>query len=134
MAWIRRLLGGRVVEVEGHRIEWESGKLRVTFPSGRTQWVRYQERDGTVRLTSNVAYRSELDPLGLDDEQLAHDILRRNRETRVVTFGFGRDRRVEAWVTTPREHLQTKELLFYLVTLAREADRYEYLLTRSDRS
>lgn len=134
MAWIRKLLGGKVVEVEGHRIEWEAGRLHVTFPGGRTQGVRYQERDGTVRLTSNVAYRSELDLLGLSDEQLAHDVLRRNRETRVVTFGFGKDRRIEAWVTTPYEHLQKQELLYYLVTLAREADRFEYLLTRGDRS
>lgn len=134
MAWIRKLLGGRVVEVEDHRIAWEAGRLQVTFPSGRTQWVRYEERDGTVRLASNVAYRSELDLLGLSEEQLAHDILRRNRETRVVTFGFGRDRRVEAWVTASRIHLQTRELLYYLITLAREADRFEFLLTRSDRS
>lgn len=134
MAWVRRLLGGRVVDVEGHRIEWEANWLLVTFPSGRTQRIRYEKRDGTVRLISKVAYRSELDSLGVPLEQVARDILRRNRETRVVAFGLGKDRRVEAWVSAPAEHLQRRELLFYLVTLAREADRYEYLLTRGDRS
>jgi len=134
VAWLRKLMGAKVTEVGGHRIEWSPGKLLVIFPSGRTQWVRYEERNGTVRLVSNVAYRSETSALGLSDEQLAHDILRRNRETRVVAFGFGKDRRVEAWVTTPREQLEKRELLYYLVTLAREADRYEYLLTRGDRS
>lgn len=134
MAWVKKLLGGRVVEQVGHRIEWESGRLQVTFPSGRTQRIRYEERNAAIRLATVVAYHSDLEANGLDTESVAHLVLRRNRETRVVAFGLGRDQRIVAWVTTPREHLQARELVYYVITLAREADRFEYLLTRSDRT
>lgn len=134
MAWVKRLLGGRVIEQAGHRIEWESGRLQVAFPSGRTQRIRYEERNAAVRLVTVVAYRADLEANGLDTESVAHLILRRNRETRVVAFGLGRDLRIEAWVSTPKEHLQARELVYYVMTLAREADRFEYLLTRSDRT
>lgn len=134
MAWVKKLLGGRVAQQAGHRIEWESGRLQVTFSSGRTQRLRYEERKAAVRLATVVAYRADLEANGLDSEDVAHLVMRRNRETRVVAFGLGRDLRIEAWVTTPREHLQAKELFYYVITLAREADRFEYLLTRSDRT
>ena len=39
---------------------------------------------------------------------------------------------VEAWIRQRASTLQAEELKFYVAQLAREADRFEYLLTGKD--
>ena len=64
--------------------------------------------------------------------ELAREILMRNRFTSVVAFGFGKRDCVEAWIRQRASTLQAEELIFYVGQLAREADRFEYLLTGKD--
>lgn len=133
MAWIRRLLGQRRSRLEGHEIDWSPGKLVVTFPGGRMQQVSYQVEGGRVRLATTVLSPREVRRLKAKSDEIAHLILRRNRATRMVAFGLGRSDAIEAWIVTPHETLQRAELLHYLIALAREGDRFEFLLGRHDR-
>ena len=65
--------------------------------------------------------------------ELAMIAWQRNAEHELVTFAFdGRDRLV-GQIRHPAEHLDTEELELYIDTLARECDRFEYILRGDDR-
>ena len=55
-----------------------------------------------------------------------------NRSTDVVTFRFDRRGGLEGYIEQRAETVSPEELHFYLVCLAREADRLEFLLTGQD--
>jgi len=64
--------------------------------------------------------------------ELARLAWRRNAEHEVVTFAFDRRDRLVGQIRHPAEHLDSEELELYVTTLARECDRFEYLLSGSD--
>jgi hypothetical protein len=65
--------------------------------------------------------------------QLALLAWQRNAEHQLVTFAFdGRDRLV-GQIRHRREFLDVEELELYVNVLAQECDRFEYLLTGTDR-
>ena len=64
---------------------------------------------------------------------LAFRIWRRNALKAVVTFTIDRRERVIGLIDQPIESVHPKELKFYIETLARECDRFEYILTGADR-
>ena len=97
------------------------------------QQVGYQVEGGRVRLATTVMSPKEVRRTKLKAEEIAHLILRRNRATRMVAFGLGKSDAIEAWIVTPHATLQRDELLHYLIALAREGDRFEFLLGRHDR-
>ena len=130
MPRIRDLLGGRHLSHGDLRIDWEPTRVTVTFSNGRAQRIRYREDGDQLVLETTVARPGVVSDAGLG--RLAQELLLRNRETEVVTFGLGARDRLEAWVCLHTATLQSEELCHYLAVLAREADRLEYLLTGRD--
>lgn len=130
MPQIRSLLGAARSTYEHVTIAWEPGVVTVQFPSGRGQVLRYAALGEMLRFRTTVLKPAAARELGL--EQLAEDLVDRNRETPVVAFGFSTKGHVEAWIDQRASTLQADELRFYLLTLAAEADRLEYLLTGRD--
>ena len=131
MSQIKALLGGAKTErTEGLSLHWHPGVIQVEFPNGRKQGVQYQLKGDHYLLTSRVAAPGAL--LHISWEDLSKEILLRNRVTSVIAFGFGKRYTVEAWIRQRASTLQAEELRFYVALLAREADRFEYLLTGKD--
>ena len=131
LSHIKSLLGGvRSQLAAGLDAEWEPRRITVTFSNGRKQVIRYRQQGDSYIFTSYVARPAAVKKIQL--KSLARRILERNRATEVVTFGLGRNGRVEAWINHRAGSLQPGELKFYLAVLAREADRFEYLLTGKD--
>ena len=65
-------------------------------------------------------------------KEISREILLRNRLTQVVAFGVRNWYAVEAWVEQRASTLRREKLKFYVAHLAREADRFEFLLTGKD--
>ncbi len=57
----------------------------------------------------------------------------RNADTDFVTYGFDRRDRLVGEIRHPAKHLDENELELYVRVLARECDRFEYLLSGRDR-
>ena len=128
---IKALLGGNTCDLGGGlRAEWEPGAIQVTFPNGRGQKVRYRRRGEHYLFTSRVATEGHLQHLSW--KEISREILLRNRLTEVVAFGVRNWHAVEAWVEQRASTLRTEKLKFYVAHLAREADRFEFLLTGKD--
>ena len=131
MPQIKSLLGGARTKLsEGLSLHWQPGVIQVEFPNGRKQGIQYQLEGDHYLLTSQVATPGSLRNISWED--LSREILLRNRVTSVVAFGFGKRDTVEAWIRQRASTLQSEELKFYVALLAREADRFEYLLTGKD--
>lgn len=132
MPTIRGMLGGRRVKLDDTLIAtWEPSTITIEFADGRKQVVRYRE-EGEFYIfrsrvvTSRIAWQ-------FDEGRLACDILRRNRAVDAVAFIRARNGDVEGRIVQRIATLQREELLFFLKTLAREADRFEMYLTGRDR-
>ncbi len=133
MPHIKELLGGVKVKLDSDlEVAWEPKHLLVTFESGRQQKIRYKRDGDFYKFTSPVARPQAVRKIKL--KYLAERILYRNRATEVVTFGLSDRGGIDAWITHRADTLQPDELKFYLSVLAREADRFEYLLTGHDRN
>jgi hypothetical protein len=127
---IKALLGGKVVhDSDGLTYRWEPGIVTVEFLNGRHQVISYWLEGNSYVFTSKVAGRAIVRRIGR--ERVAKEVLLRNRVSDVVIFQLtdaGVNGRIEQRAAT----LQPEELRFYLGLLAREADRFEYLLTGRD--
>ena len=65
-------------------------------------------------------------------QRLALLVWERNAQHQLVTFGFDRKNRLIGQIQHQAEFLDPEELELYVNTLARECDRFEYLLTGKD--
>lgn len=131
MPRIRDLLGG---EETGHfrdlRFSWQPNVVDVEFSNGRRQRIEYSLDGNHYAFVSRVAIGLKVKDVGI--KIVAKEILARNRVVEVVSFGFGTDTAVEGRVEVRAETLNNKELQYYLAQLARECDRFEYWLSRTD--
>lgn len=57
----------------------------------------------------------------------------RNADHELVTFAFDKQNRLVGLIRHPAEHLDPEELELYITTLARECDRFEYLIAGTDK-
>jgi hypothetical protein len=124
----------------GMRDEWQSlcvaddltvkrGRVRVTFAGGRSHEVRIRETDGAYLLTAIVA---GWDVVGqMPDPYLA--VWSRNRHSRLVGFRVDEEGTMVAHGWTPKDGLTPAALQHLVRAVAREADRYEFQLTGTDR-
>jgi hypothetical protein len=64
--------------------------------------------------------------------ELARLAWRRNAENEIVTYAFDRWHRLVGQIRHPAEFLDYNELELYVRALARDCDRFEYLLTGRD--
>lgn len=130
MPQIKSLLGGQTSTHERFELSWSPGLVTIGFANGRKQGIKYELNGEFLRFRSTILTPAAASALGL--ERLAAELLERNRDTDVVAFGFSAKGHVEAWIDQRASTLQADELRFYLVALATEADRLEYLLTGRD--
>ena len=131
MPAIRSLLGGKKVALAPDlRATWRKGRVDVSFSNGRGQAITYKLRGELYLFTSRVARPSTVKKYGAGP--LARRILERNRVTEIVGFRLTNAGGIEAFFRHRADTLQREELVFFLAVLAREADRFEYLLTGQD--
>jgi hypothetical protein len=127
---IKSLLGAKTTRVAGGlTFRWEPGIVTVEFINGRRQVISYRLEGDSYIFTSRVVRRATAERIGL--ERIAREILLRNRLSDVVIFRLS-DAGVEGRIEQRASTLQSEEVSFYLGLLAREADRFEYLLTGRD--
>ncbi len=131
MTQIRKLLlAASRVAPDGLEFRWSREGVDARMASGRTQRIRYREEGSRWRFETTVSSARDVD--ALDREEFAQEMLVRNRTTPVVAFGLDGKGRLIAWVEHPASTLQPVELALILASLARAADRLEWLLTARD--
>ncbi len=114
----------------GTTVAWEGEGLVVTFRSGRRQVVSVGRRADHVVFTSRVVGARRVQ--GMSWSALAELVWPRNRRTPLVAFALDRERRLVGRVEHPLATLDAAELRVIVLHLARECDRFEYLLTGRD--
>ena len=128
---IESILGGQEVRLAPDLVATLGrGRIDVSFKSGRRQSIRHKVRDRLYIFTSAVARPSTVKKHG--EGILFRRILERNRATEIVGFRLTKRGGIEAFLRHRADTIQREELLFFLSVLAREADRFEYLLTGRD--
>lgn len=117
--------------VRGDRRWRRRGKqVRIRLSSGgRSHVVRIARKKDRYVFSSVVA---DVHAAGQDRRALARRIWRRNALKPVVMFTIDSRDRVIGRIDQPVESLHAREIEFYLETLARECDRFEYVLTGAD--
>lgn len=133
MTELRRLFGRKRSGL-GYSVQHLAGtaEFRVEFGGGRRQSVRYKIHDGVVELISTACTRATTEEYW-DDYELGRQLLEWNRRPGTAGFRVTRQERIEAWSAHRLETLQRRELEFYVVAVARAADRAELVLTGKDR-
>jgi hypothetical protein len=116
-AWIRH---GRTIRVKLGRTSREQ---RVRLSLDRDQYVFTSVVLGSAAVTRR---RKRWDQLALLAWQ-------RNAQHQLVTFAFDRHDRLVGQIRHPKEDLDLEEVELYVNVLARDCDRFEYLLTGRDR-
>ena len=119
--------------VARERLPWQRNGNRVTISftrDGRSQIIHLAQRDRRYRFYSIVAHANDVNE---DRRLLAFRIWRRNGLKPVVLFLLNDRDQVMGLIDQPVGSMHTRELKFYLETLARECDRFEYILTGSDK-
>lgn len=123
----------RLVESNGH--QWQLEENQIVLPvgaKGRQQKI-YFSRDGSEYVFTTVVVGRALVTKRVDKwRELAKLVWHRNAEHEIVTFAFDRTDRLIGQVRHPAEHLEYADLEIYLKNLAREGDRFEYLLSGRD--
>ena len=120
-----------LVEREGLPWQRDGNRVTVSFTrNGRSQVVRLAQKDDRYRFYSVVARAKGVNE---DRRLLAFRIWRRNGLKPVVLFMLDDRDQVIGLIDQPVASMHARELKFYLETVARECDRFEYILTGSDR-
>ena len=114
------------------RLPWrrDGRRVRVSFVrNGRSQIVRLSRRRDRYVFSSIIARATAVNE---SRRSLAFRIWRRNALKPVVTFTIDHWEQVIGLIDQPVGSMHAKELKFYIETLARECDRFEYILTGAD--
>ena len=93
-----------------------------------SQTIRLTESEDTFQLSTTVA---EV-PIRKKKDDLLFRIWRRNAINPVVTLSLSNTGQVVGEVICPKDSTQASELKFYIETLARDCDRFEYILSGAD--
>ena len=108
----------------------DGNRLTVSFTrDGRSQVVHLAQRDDRYRFYSIVAHAKDVNE---DRRLLAFRIWRRHGLKPVVLFTLDDRDQVIGFIDQRIRSMHATELRFYLETLARECDRFEYILTGGD--
>ena len=99
----------------------------------RNQKIELQVKNQTYKFKSKVARVIDIiESPDMDEKDLILRILQRNALRLIVNLYIDRDGWVIGEVVYPAAHTQIEEIHFYLVTLARDCDRFEYILSGED--
>ena len=112
------------------KLAYQDGEALVSFPDGRMQTIYVRRAGDSYLLTSRVIGSTKV--ANMEPTDLACQIWSRNRVTDVVEFTLDESGRLIGRIEQVAETLNRNELEFYLIALAQECDRLEYLLTGRD--
>jgi hypothetical protein len=104
--------------------------VEVDFPNNRRQQIEIENKGGYYRFSSVIIGSARVENRGASD--MLRDIWIRNDEIDVVDFTLDSRKRLIGEVELLASHLDAKELAFYLICLAEECDRYEFILLGKD--
>ncbi len=124
------------IEIQDESRDWQMNgdKLEVRFPhSNRKQVVSFHVREGHFLFRSIVLGYAEVTKTDRAWRDFARKVWVRNSHTAVVTFAFDDRDQLIGQIEQPIRTLDREELIFYIETLARECDEFEYTLTGEDR-
>ena len=99
---------------------------------GRTQSIRVSRNEDRYSFRSVVLPASNVTRNDNHWRRIAYRAWRRNASKPLVTFAFDRGDRLIGQIEVPAATLDHEELDLYIETLARECDRFEYVLTGAD--
>lgn len=115
------------------RWEREGETLRVSLYKGaRRHCVLLSRDEDRYVFRAVVLSDSEVTRNKQQRRRIARRAWRRNATKALVTFGFDSDDRLVGQIEAPAATLDHDELVLYIETLARECDRFEYVLTGQD--
>ena len=120
-------------EMPGRRWERENETLRVALYKGaRHHSVLLSRDEERYVFRAVVLSNSEVTRNKHQRHRIARRAWRRNASKALVTFGFDKHDRLVGQIEAPAATLDQDELVLYIETLARECDRFEYVLTGQD--
>ncbi|MBL7989627.1 MAG: hypothetical protein JNJ94_16320 [Chlorobi bacterium] len=137
MEKIENMLGSKPITLDGgvtitrQPTTRQSNRVMIQFSNGRKRVVHYRCNGDMIRFWS-VCVASHL-ARNLNNGWLAEQLLARNRVVDVVGFTLAPKGGIEAEFAQRATTLQRDELLFYLILIAREADRFAEYVTQKDR-
>ena len=108
-------------------------KIVLSVAAGqRSQKISITKQDRDYCLTSVILGTKQVTSRAKRWRELAKLAWHRNAEHQLVTFAFDKQERLVGQIRHPAEHLDYEELKVYVRALARECDRFEYLLSGDD--
>ena len=111
----------------------EGEVIRVKLhEGGRTQAIRVSRDEDRYVFRSVVLPASDVTRNNDHWRRIAYRAWRRNASKPLVTFAFDPDDRLIGLIEVLAATLDHEELDLYIETLARECDRFEYVLTGAD--
>ena len=117
----------------GRRWTREGEVVRVKLhESGRSQAIRVSRDEDRYVFRSVILPASDVTRNNDHRRRIAYSAWRRNASKPLVTFAFDDDDRLIGLIEVPAATLDHEELDLYIETLARECDRFEYVLTGAD--
>ena len=120
--WLKMCKADKSITVEGN-------KIRVQLGNHRYHHVEINDTGDALELKAIVARRGAI----IDIENLAIRVWCRNRGAQLLGFKIDKHGHLigETWI--PKAGLTLEELHLYIIKVALESDRFEYLLTGKDR-
>ncbi|MCP3993471.1 MAG: hypothetical protein GY722_00185 [bacterium] len=121
--------------IAGRRLRWKregSSVLVELWKSGRSQRIRLERRKGAYVFSSVVAGTDFVTRGHAHWRKLAFRAWRRNALKDLVAFAFDDEDRLIGLIEQPASTLDPEELELYIELLAKECDRFEYVLTGRD--
>lgn len=119
-----------------HKEDWTLTEKYVDVQIGRghrRQRVYLSTKSGVYFFISVVLGSAAVTKNNSRWNELALMAWQRNADHEIVTFAFDKQNRLVGLIRHPAEHLDPEELELYITTLARECDRFEYLIAGRDK-
>jgi len=126
-------MAGRLTNDRGRRWKLDGSTIDVRLGEGsRHQVVRLSKKGEFYVLTSVILGSTSVTASDKRWRDLAVMAWEKNAAYELVTFAFDRQDRLVGQIRHPADHLDAEELALYVATLARECDRFEYILRGGD--
>lgn len=119
-----------------HKEDWTLKEKYVDVQLGRSmrrQRVYLSLENGFYFFVSVVLGSAAVTKSNRRWNELALMAWQRNAGHELVTFAFDKHNRLVGLIHHPAEHFDPEELELYITTLARECDRFEYLIAGRDK-
>lgn len=104
--------------------------LLITFQNERRQRIEISHKQDHHIMSSVILNRKQVEVLGRT--QVLARLWQRNRSTNVVNFSLDQSGQLIGQIEQCTDTTNVEELAFYIDLLARECDRFEYVLTGKD--